>query len=217
MNLKLGFLLLSIFSLSKCEECSEAGFFRSEDDCTAFYRCVDFYGIGKFTKFVFQCPGGLVFDETTSVCNWPWASAPCEEPTTVGEEMTTVGEDMTTVGEEVTTVETETDVVVSGEEDAANVIIVPSFDYECTEEGLFPHGSNCAKFWLCKESSGNLDPSELYRCPDGFLFDDSVLRCQKEEDVECEKVPDSVQERLERPAITLQLSELDSFFRTWSF
>ena len=67
------------------------------------------------------------------------------------------------------------------------------------------------------ESDGNLDPAELYRCPDGYLFDDSILRCQKEEDVECDKVPDTVQERLERPAITLQVSELESFFRTWSF
>ena len=67
------------------------------------------------------------------------------------------------------------------------------------------------------ESDGNLEPAELYRCPDGYLFDDSILRCQKEEDVECDKVPDTVQERLERPAITLQVSELESFFRTWSF
>ena len=67
------------------------------------------------------------------------------------------------------------------------------------------------------ESDGDLEPAELYRCPDGYLFDDSILRCQKEEDVECDKVPDTVQERLERPAITLQVSELESFFRTWSF
>jgi len=206
MYLKIVVLLFSVVSLSRCEECSEAGFFRSEEDCTAFYRCVDFYGIGKYTKFEFQCPGGLVFDESTSVCNWAWASAPCEEPTIVEEDMT---------GEEVTTVETETDVVGSG--DASNIIVVPSFDYECTEEGLYAHESNCAKFWLCKASGGNLDPAELYRCPEGFLFDESVLRCQKEEDVDCEKVPDNVQERLERPAITLQVSELDSFFRKWSF
>ena len=67
------------------------------------------------------------------------------------------------------------------------------------------------------ETNGSLDPAELYRCPDGYEFDDNVLRCQKEEDVECEKTADSVQERLESPAITLQVSELDSFFRRWAF
>jgi len=229
MNIQIGFILFSIFSLSNGEDCADVGFFRAED-CTAFYRCVDFYGIGKFTKFDFQCPGGLVFDESLSVCNWPWASAPCEEPTTVGEEMTTGGEEMTTGGEEMTTLEPEdtaepeegsgnVEVVEEEEEeeDSQNVIIVPSFDFTCTGEGLFGHDSNCAKFWLCKESDGNLEPAELYRCPDGYLFDDSILRCQKEEDVECDKVPDTVQERLERPAITLQVSELESFFRTWSF
>lgn len=233
MNIQIGFILFSIFSLSNGEDCADVGFFRAED-CTAFYRCVDFYGIGKFTKFDFQCPGGLVFDESLSVCNWPWASAPCEEPTTVGEEITTVGEEMTTVGEEmttggedITTLEPEdtaepeegsdNEEGAEEEEDSQNVIIVPSFDFTCTGEGLFGHDSNCAKFWLCKESDGNLEPAELYRCPDGYSFDDSILRCQKEEDVECDKVPDTVQERLERPAITLQVSELESFFRTWSF
>ena len=52
-----------IYSI-KLQECTEIGFFRSEQDCTAFYRCVDFYNIGKFTKFDFVCPEGLVFDET---------------------------------------------------------------------------------------------------------------------------------------------------------
>ena len=44
--------------------CSEIGFFRSVFDCTAFYRCVDFYENGNFAKFDFQCPEELVFDET---------------------------------------------------------------------------------------------------------------------------------------------------------
>jgi len=218
MFLKVGIVLFSIVSLTIAEECSEVGFFRSEEDCTAFYRCVDFYGIGKFTKFDFVCPEGLVFDETLSVCNWPEQSAPCEEATT--EETTT--QEITTEGSGEDVIEYEEDSDEDGssegeDEDSSNVIITPSFDYECTEEGLFAHDSNCAKFWLCHETNGSLDPAELYRCPDGYEFDDNVLRCQKEEDVECEKTADSVQERLESPAITLQVSELDSFFRRWTF
>jgi len=241
MYTKCGILLFSIISLSRAQECSEVGFFRNEDDCTSFHRCVDFYNIGQFTKFDFVCPGGLVFDETLSVCNWPWASAPCEnseEETSGGEEVvpeevvpeeavpeeedtTTSVPEATTVAEEIdeseNVEETEEDGSGDEDEDDSNVIIVPSFDYQCTGEGLFPHGSNCAKFWLCKETDGNLDDAELYRCPEGYLFDENILRCQKEEGVECEKVPDTVQERLERPATVLQVSELESFFRRWSF
>lgn len=66
-------------------------------------------------------------------------------------------------------------------------------------------------------SDGNLESPQLYRCPDGYLFDESILRCQKEDGVECDKIPNVAQERFERPAITLQESELESFFRTWSF
>merc|ERR1712001_345733 len=241
MYIKIGIVLFSLISLSISQECSEVGFFRNEDDCTAFHRCVDFYNIGRFTKFDFVCPEGLVFDETLSVCNWPWSSAPCEnteeEATTDGEEVvpeevepeevvpeeeettTPSEEDVEIVGEEIDESESEeeTEEDASGEEEDNNLIIIPSFDYQCTDEGLYPHESNCAKFWLCKESGGNLDPAELYRCPDGFLFDESIFRCQKEEGVECEKVPDAVQQRLESPATVLQVSELESFFRKWSF
>jgi len=217
MLFKVGIVILSFVILTLSEECTEVGFFRSEQDCSSFYRCVDFYNIGKFTKFDFVCPEGLVFDETLSVCNWPEQSAPCEEVTTVGEMESSGDGSMTT--EDPDSVEYEEDTEGSGgaEEDSSNVIITPSFDYECTEEGLFGHDSNCAKFWLCKESNGSLDPAELYRCPDGYEFDESVLRCQKEEDVDCEKTADSVQERLESPARTLTVSELDSFFSKWSF
>jgi hypothetical protein len=153
-------------------------------------------------KFEFQCPEGTVFDETLSVCNWPWASAPCEE---------------------ITTVEAETDspeVDGSGDADGDStensIIVSPTFDFECSNEGLFPHENNCQKFWLCKGSDDNVEPAELYRCPDGYLFDESILRCQKEDGVECDKVTNRAQEQFEI-AITLQESELDSFFRTWSF
>ena len=69
-----------------------------------------------------------------SVCNWPWASAPCEEP------------------EEVT--EAETGDESSGEDeedgDSDKIIVAPSFGFECPETGMFAHESNCQKFWLCK-------------------------------------------------------------------
>lgn len=51
------------------DKCTEEGFFQSKKDCHKFYRCVQ-QG-SQLTKFNFDCPAGLVFDETISVCNWP--------------------------------------------------------------------------------------------------------------------------------------------------
>ncbi|GBO40778.1 hypothetical protein AVEN_259661-1, partial [Araneus ventricosus] len=59
--------------------CNKEGFFRNPEDCNKFYRCVDSSGNGQeFLRYDFDCPEGLVFDETNSVCNWPDASEPCE-------------------------------------------------------------------------------------------------------------------------------------------
>ena len=83
-----------------------------------------------------------------------------EEVVPEEEETTSSGEEVTTVGEVIdeSEYEEETEEEASGEEDedVSNVIIIPSFDYQCTDEGLFPHDSNCAKFWLCKGIEPNL-------------------------------------------------------------
>ena len=54
--------------------------------------------------------------------------------------------------------------------------------------------------------------SLLYRCPDGYLFSNSILRCKKEEDITCVNKIES------RNIFTLQLTEdmLDSFFAEWT-
>lgn len=53
-------------------KCKEAGFFGSDEDCTLFYRCVDYFGTGEhFSLFTFQCAPGTIFDQSISVCNHP--------------------------------------------------------------------------------------------------------------------------------------------------
>ncbi|XP_015913629.2 mucin-22 [Parasteatoda tepidariorum] len=60
-------------------DCEEEGFHRDSEDCRKFYRCVDFRGDGKtFTKYDFECPDDLVFDDSNNVCNWPSAVRSCE-------------------------------------------------------------------------------------------------------------------------------------------
>ncbi|KFM79162.1 putative chitinase 3, partial [Stegodyphus mimosarum] len=83
-------------------ECTEEGFFRHPEDCSKFYRCVDFAGTGEsFVRYDFDCPEGLVFDEVNSVCNWPNQSPGCES------ESTRRGSDATSSDEKVSKTTTE--------------------------------------------------------------------------------------------------------------
>ena len=65
-------------------ECTSEGFFVDPENCTKFYRCVDFDQDGKsFTRFNFDCGEGTFFDESISVCNVPNAIYPppnCKQP-----------------------------------------------------------------------------------------------------------------------------------------
>ncbi|KAI2796869.1 hypothetical protein BLOT_014566 [Blomia tropicalis] len=58
--------------------CTHTGYLRHTEDCTRFYRCLKFHQTDKETqKFQYNCPAGLVFDETYQICNWPSWSPSC--------------------------------------------------------------------------------------------------------------------------------------------
>jgi len=211
-------------------KCQEVGFFRHPKDCAKFYRCVDF-GYRVLSVFHFDCPAGTVFDEALSVCNWPYAAQPpCPEPETEPEmtteepetdQETTPAE--TTPDPEVTSAAPEEEVTTKPEVDQDDydeddtVVVSPTFSFQCQSAGVFPHEHDCQKFWLCKPQAAS--GAELYRCPEGFLFHDEIRRCQKAELVpECDKQPEVTgRVSLEPPAITLRVSELQSFFERYSF
>ena len=58
----------------------------------------------------------------------------------------------------------------------------------------------------------SLFQSLLYRCPEGYLFSSSTLRCKKEEDVSCVESVET------RNIVTIQLTVdmLEQFFNKWS-
>ena len=93
------------------------------------------------------------------------------------------------------------------------VIVSPTFEFECTDKGIYEHDSDCARFWLCKAQNGE---PELYKCPAGYLFNDEKRRCVKEEEVACDKVPDFSRIAYEPQPIQLQVSQLDTFFNKWA-
>ena len=63
-----------------------------------------------------------------------------------------------------------------------------------------------------EDNDHSLFQALLYRCPEGYLFSSSVLRCKKEEDVSCIDTPET------RNVNVIQLTEnnLEAFFNKWS-
>lgn len=51
--------------------CTSEGFFPIWNDCTHFYRCVS--SGTSFSKFVFSCGPGTVWDSDMNTCNYAWA------------------------------------------------------------------------------------------------------------------------------------------------
>ncbi|TRY78294.1 hypothetical protein TCAL_06895 [Tigriopus californicus] len=201
--------LLCLFShlvAGQQPQCTQAGFFRDPEDCTRFYRCVDLWGVGNYQVYTFSCPAGTVFDESVSVCNWPYLAAPCDQAPTGSVPDPAPVAPIAPMPPVAPIVPTRPDTVV----------VEPSFNYQCTAPGFFPHASDCQRFWLCKQDMTVLD-SQLFRCPEGYLFHDMVRRCLKEDEVECDKTPNLGRISLEPEPIQLREENLAGFFSSFSF
>jgi len=194
-------------------QCQGVGFYPHPSDCTQFYRCTDIWSTGQFQQYMFTCAQGTVFDASISVCNWPAlvpgcggeAPSPTPAPTPAP---TTTPEPAVTEASTATPAETTPETSEVTYRPATGSI------FDCESPGIVSDENNCNKFWLCKENpdeSGILE-SLLYRCPEGYLFSSSTLRCKKEDDVTCVEGVET------RNINTIQLTEemLDSFFNKWS-
>jgi len=231
LALTLGLPAAAVLGFKLDSDCKSNGFFRNPEDCTRFYRCVDLTGKGHFKKYTFSCPVGTVFDESVMVCNHPWAAPPCDNGEEAEEELpeqvikeeevvteATV-EDIIEIVAEVAETTTQAAEEQGGQnggndgDDSMTVIVAPTFDFSCSNKGIFGHDSDCARFWLCKIENGK---PELYKCPSGYLFSDDKRRCVKEEETSCVKIPDMVRLRSEPNPILLRVSELNSFFSRWA-
>ena len=72
--------LAAIVAVGWGQTCTKVGLFRNPNDCTKFYKCVGLWQ----NSYHFNCPHGLVFDETICSCNWPYKAAPCKNGPAVG-------------------------------------------------------------------------------------------------------------------------------------
>lgn len=86
--------------------------------------------------------------------------------------------------------------------------------YSCTAPGVVNYDADCQKFWLCKEEpAGSMVlQSLLYRCPEGYLFSSSTLRCARADDLTCLT---GVADLRSTPVNQLAVEELDAFFNRW--
>jgi len=218
-------LLLSLASSGvRAYSCEGVGYYPHPSDCSQFFRCTDIYSNGQFQQYEFTCAEGTVFDASISVCNWPAvvpgcggaapspAPAPAVTTTSATPPVTTPAPAPDTEVTEETEVTTEA--ATTAEAETVTYQPAAGSAYQCSGPGIYNDEDNCNKFWLCKEEpadSGVLQ-SLLYRCPPGYLFNSSSLRCKKEEDVSCVETPET------RNVEIIQLTEagLEAFFSKWS-
>ncbi|GFT69537.1 uncharacterized protein NPIL_500371 [Nephila pilipes] len=190
-------------------ECTEEGFFRNPDDCTKFYRCVDFAGTGEsYVRYDFECPDDLVFDEVNSVCNWPNQTPGCEarskddkdksKSTTTGENDSSTSEGTTsdvsqtgttsddntktTAGESTTASGTTSGTTTSATPESTSTSGTETDEFECQDEGFFKHPTDCKKYYECKrdEETGELIKIDC-ECSEGMVFDEDGWYCNAEE------------------------------------
>ena len=78
-------------------------------------------------------------------------------------------------------------------------IVTPTpWDFNCDNgAGLFPHSTDCQRFWICREPFSNINMIEdgtgkssklkphLFKCPDGYHFDTKIRFCQRKEIATC--------------------------------
>jgi hypothetical protein len=96
----------------------------------------------------------------------------------------------------------------------------PTNVFDCRTPGISGNDNDCHKFWLCKErpTGSKVLESLLYRCPEGYLFSSSTLRCAKEEDVTCniETTANNDSRTLDIEFIQLTQQQLPDFFQRWT-
>ncbi|XP_077288695.1 uncharacterized protein LOC143913055 isoform X3 [Arctopsyche grandis] len=122
-----------------------------ESDCSKFYYCV--FG----TPVEFDCPAGLHFNPTLSVCDWP-NSAGC----------TTGGS--TTTTQKTTSPSTEGTPSSTSNGETTPKGSCPAIDG--VNATLLPHESDCSKFYYCEFGT----PVE-FDCPAGLHFNPTLSVC----------------------------------------
>jgi len=201
----LAVVLLCVANASAQHVCTGVGYYPDPADCSKFYRCTDIWMVGSYQQYTFMCPPGTVFDDRVDVCNWPMAVPGCGTGTPTA--TTAAPTEATTTASTVTSPASVEQPYVPS----------PNSEYACVEPGIVKYEPDCQKFWLCKEKpeGSRILESLLYRCPEGYRFSSSILRCDKIENTTCQSKEPQIESR-HAPVYQLTIDELDSFFARWN-
>lgn len=136
-----------------------------ETDCSRYYSCSN----GRLIEM--PCPGGLLFDFESQICDWP-SMVTCNPGTTTQAPTTTTSTQAPTT---TTTTDAPTTITAT---DAPTTTVDPTTTTETSIEFLpngcpadfsihllLPHETNCAKFYSCSNGRKILMP-----CAPGTLF-----------------------------------------------
>merc|ERR1719322_1233568 len=150
-----------------------------------------------------SCPGGLYFDSSLNVCNWPQFvdcdNGSTEKPGTTTESITTTADlNVTTTADlnvttttadlnvTTTTITAENETTTTGMNGTYRFKRSSNFDVTCpeSEDGLsvyVPHPTDCSLYYQCIGSNPT-----LMSCPDGLYFDSSLNVCNWPQFVDCQ-------------------------------
>ncbi|GBN37134.1 hypothetical protein AVEN_201880-1, partial [Araneus ventricosus] len=143
-------------------------FFRCEEDCNKFYRCIDEDGNGNYKRYNFSCPESLIFDEKNERCDWPSEELTCDTGTT-GSSTTSRGSTTSATSSGTTSSTTS-----SGSTSTSS-------SGECTEEGYFRNPDDCSKYYRCLDEGDGTLTREDFSCAEDEVFDDEMNYCNRKD------------------------------------
>ncbi|GIY29046.1 hypothetical protein CEXT_373481 [Caerostris extrusa] len=159
---------------NKQSDCTKEGFFRCQDDCSKFYRCVDEAGDGQLTRYDFKCPEGLLFDDKNKRCDFPSDELSCDNDSTLSStQSTTSGSSQTTTSTYTTTSGKTTSGGTTGSSTKSSK--------ECTEEGYFRDPDDCRKYYRCIDEGDGTLTKEEFSCAEEEVFDEEMRYCNRKD------------------------------------
>ncbi|EDS30445.1 conserved hypothetical protein [Culex quinquefasciatus] len=160
-----------LISDDTCNQLPLGAKFVNPEDCSQFYHC------SPSGPVLFQCPGNLLFDSRTNVCNWPQKVEDCSGITPGPTPNPTPGEG---IGE-----------------CAPNCIPDGRCPNGCLLDFIFlPYPGSCSLYLACEDGCAC-----IRQCEKGLYWSDRLQRCVPRYESECEDpIPLPCPECEENPA-----------------
>jgi len=143
-------------------KCSNEGVFVNPEDCGSYFVCNN-NGFGlKATKV--DCPGAgdnsLAFNEQLGFCDWAQRVPGCEPK----ESSIPTEEESPPRG-------------LGSEPKPEPILVDPTVDYTCTQEGLFYNPEDCQSYIVCNPKPGDDYKPAKVSCVHGLFFNSELKVC----------------------------------------